>query len=160
MIYRRKFVEFAKEAKPDAFEELRSLVPAFKALFTHKAEKDYIALINDLKIDLIQQRLPNPAKSFNYRFNYNYVWGELRTTFNYAHFTMYIGKPDFDDIFSDDDRAIVEYYGSWLSGFTRAVTRRFQETANNKDDILFRFFHLHGGYINGLKNTISEKIGS
>ncbi len=140
--YRREFIECAKAAQPEAFEELRVLVPAFDSLFSRKIEKDYIKILNDLKLKLFGYRLTYGVESFDRKWDSDYVWGELLTTFYYAKIMPYIGKSEFDDIFGSKDKAIIEVYQHTLNAFTRTIKKNFEATADGQAEIPRTFLNL------------------
>lgn len=106
--YRQKFVEFAVNLAPAAFEDLRPLVPVFEGLFARASERNHISIINDLRWQLSDNKLTHDISVPNYERDEDYLWGDLKLTLNAACFSLLMEMPNYSDSIPDDIREYLD----------------------------------------------------
>lgn len=140
--YRQKFVEFAVNLAPAAFEELRPLVPVFAALFARPSDTDRISIINDLRWQLSHNKLTHDVSGPNYDQNEDYLWGDLKFTLNAAYFSLLMEMPDYSDLIPDDIQEYLDKDKTGLQWFIEPVRTRLGPLARDEKMVPQAFFLL------------------
>jgi hypothetical protein len=140
--FQQRFVDEAKNVKPEAFEKLRAFAPSFQYLFTKETGKDFTMQLYELRETLISHVLSSAYWQPNEKITPDNVWRVfLKPTFVLARTMTHIDTPALNIEYDDMVKSQIEFHRYSLENFNQQIAYQFKDSAYDEDIMLIHFFH-------------------